>query len=173
MAHKALDTYLNDHLGGSMLGSDLAEQIRERSEGTPLRDVMATIAPEIEEDRETLIDLMVQLGTSKNPVKQVTAWLAEKASRVKFGGALSGEPDFGLFMALETLTLGVEGKLAMWTALKQIADEHPPLAAANLDDLIARAESQHDALENERLARSGRVLSPTATPPRSPRESHA
>ena len=78
---------------------------------------------------------------------------------------MSGEPDFGLFMALETLTLGVEGKLAMWTALKQIADEHPPLAAANLDDLIARADSQHDALENERLATSGRVLSPTATPP--------
>ena len=154
MAHKALDTYLNDHLGGSMLGSDLAEQIRERSEGTPLRDMMATITPEIQEDRETLIDLMEQLGTSKNPVKQVTAWIAEKASRVKFGGASSGEPDFGLFMALETLTLGVEGKLAMWKALKQIADEHAPLA-----------ESQHDALENERLATSGRVLSPTATPP--------
>ena len=165
MDHKALDTYLNDHLGGSMLGSDLAEQIRERSEGTPLGDVMATIAPEIQEDRETLIDLMEQLGTSKNPIKQVTAWMAEKASRVKFRGASSGEPDFGLFMALETLTLGVEGKLAMWKALKQIADEHPPLAAVNLDDLIARAESQHDALENERLATSGRVLSPTTTPP--------
>jgi hypothetical protein len=165
MDHKALDTYLNDHLGGSMLGSDVAKQIRERSEGTSLGAVMATIAPEIQEDRETLIDLMEQLGTSKNPIKQVTAWMAEKASRVKFGGASSGEPDFGLFMALETLTLGVEGKLAMWKALKQIADEHPPLAAVNLDDLIARAESQHDALENERLATSGRVLSPTATPP--------
>jgi hypothetical protein len=165
MAHKALDTYLNDHLGGSMLGSDLAEQIRERSEGTTLGDVMATFAPEIQEDRETLIDLMEQLGTSKNPVKQVTAWMAEKASRMKFGGTSSGDPDFGLFMALETLTLGVEGKLAMWKALKQIADEHPPLAAVNLDDLIARAESQHDGLENERLATSGRVLSPTATPP--------
>ena len=34
-----------DHLGGSMLGSDLAEQIRERSEGTTLGDVMATFAP--------------------------------------------------------------------------------------------------------------------------------
>ena len=165
MAHKALDTYLNDHLGGAMLGSDLAEQIRERAEGTTLGDVMATFAPEIQEDRETLIDLMEQLGTSKNPVKQVTAWMAEKASRMKFGGASSGEPDFGLFMALETLTLGVEGKLAMWKALKQIAHEHPPLAAVNLDNLIARAESQHDGLENERLATSGRVLSPTAMPP--------
>jgi hypothetical protein len=165
MAHKALDTYLNDHLGGAMLGSNLAEQIRHRSEGTTLGNVMATIAPEIEEDRETLIDLMEQLGTAKNPVKQVTAWMAEKASRVKFGGGSSGEPAFGLFMALETLTLGVDGKLAMWKALKRIADEHRPLAAANLDDLIARAESQYEALENERLTTSGRALGPKATTP--------
>ena len=76
MADKPLDTYLNDHLGGSMLGSDLAAYLRERSEGTPLGDTMARIAPEIQEDRETLLDLMEQLGTPKNPIKQATAWMA-------------------------------------------------------------------------------------------------
>lgn len=159
MANKALDIYLNDHLGGSMLGSDLADQIRERSEGTPLGDLMARLAPEIEEDRQTLTDLMDQLGTSKNPAKQLSTWLVEKASRVKFGGTTSGEPDLGLFMALETLTLGVEGKLSMWNALKDIADEQPALAAANLDDLIARAQAQHDALEGERASVGRSVLS--------------
>jgi hypothetical protein len=158
MADKPLDTYLNDHLGGSMLGSYLAGQIRERSDGTPLGDLMARMAPEIEADRQTLIDLMDQLGTSRNPVKQATAWMAEKASRVKFGGASSGEPDFGLFMALETLTLGIEGKRSMWKALQEIAGDHPPLAAANLDDLVARAQAQHDALEGERISAGRRVL---------------
>jgi hypothetical protein len=43
-----MDVYLNDHLAGAMLGSDLAEQIRDRHEGTPLGDVMGSIAPEIE-----------------------------------------------------------------------------------------------------------------------------
>jgi hypothetical protein len=158
MADKALDTYLNDHLGGAMLGSDLAEQIRDRSEGTPLGDKMTRIAAEIEQDRQTLIDLMEALGTSKNPVKQASAWVAEKASRLKFAGWSSGEPEFGLFMALETLTLGVEGKLSLWKALKQVAGNYPQLAAADLDTLIDRAQSQHETLEGERITASRGVL---------------
>ena len=32
MADKAMNVYLNDHLAGAMLGSDLAEQIRSERE---------------------------------------------------------------------------------------------------------------------------------------------
>lgn len=110
MADKAMNVYLNDHLAGAMLGSDLAEQLQEQNEGTALGDLMSSLAAQIEEDREMLIDLMDRMGTSKNPVKQATTWLAEKASRPKFSGLTSGEPEFGTFMALESLTLGVEGK---------------------------------------------------------------
>jgi hypothetical protein len=129
MADKAMDVYLNDHLAGATLGSDLAEQIRNRHEGTPLGEVMRSIAPQVEEDRQTLLDLMERMGTSKNPVKQASGWLAEKASRVKFSGAVSGEPDHGAFMALESLTLGVEGKMSLWKALKEVANQYPPLAS--------------------------------------------
>ena len=90
-----LDVYLNDHLGGAMLGGDLAEQIRDQSEGTPLGEVMTRLAAEIEEDRDTLVELMERVGASRNPVKQVTGWVAEKASRVKFSGATSGDPTSG------------------------------------------------------------------------------
>ncbi|MDQ3631546.1 MAG: hypothetical protein M3417_09845 [Actinomycetota bacterium] len=158
MAHKALDVYLNDHLSGSMIGTDLAEQLLERSEGTALGVVMARLAPAIEEDRQTLVDLMERLGTAENPVKKATAWVAEKITRPKFGGATSAEPAFGLFMALETLALGVEGKLTLWKSLREVASDHPPLAATNLDDLIARAQSQRDALEVERISACRRVL---------------
>ncbi|MGZ6576576.1 MAG: hypothetical protein ACXVHJ_37035 [Solirubrobacteraceae bacterium] len=72
MSESAIHTYLNDHLGGAMLGSDLAAQIRDRNQGTPLGEVMARLAREIGEDRETLLELMERMGTSKNPVKQVT-----------------------------------------------------------------------------------------------------
>jgi hypothetical protein len=40
MADKAMVVYLNDHLAGVMLGSDLAEQIRSRNRGTPLGELM-------------------------------------------------------------------------------------------------------------------------------------
>jgi hypothetical protein len=158
MADKAMDVYLNDHLAGAMLGSDLAEQLQEENEGTPLGDLMATIAAQIEEDREALIDLMERMGTSKNPVKQATTWLAEKASRPKFSGLTSGEPEVGTFMALESLTLGVEGKASLWKALKAVTDRYEPLQATNLDELSERAKTQHDALEGERVAAATRAL---------------
>jgi hypothetical protein len=158
MPNRAIHIYLNDHLAGAKLGADLAEQLRAQHAGTSLGDVMGSIAPQIEEDRQTLLDLMKRMGTSKNPVKQATGWVAEKASRVKFSGIVSGQPDHGAFMALESLALGVEGKASMWKALKEVASEYPPLACTNFDDLIDRAEAQHSAVERERLTAGRRAL---------------
>ena len=47
MADNPLDVYLNDHLAGAMLGSDLAEQIRSQNEGTALGQLMESLAPQI------------------------------------------------------------------------------------------------------------------------------
>ena len=158
MADNAIDVYLNDHLAGAMLGSDLAERIQAQNCGTALGQLMESLAPQIEHDRETLIELMQRLDTSKNPIKQTTAWIAEKASRAKFSGMTSGQPELGTFMALETLALGVRGKACMWKTLKQVADQHPPIASMNLDELIERARTQEDALERQRLAAGTRAL---------------
>ena len=136
---KPMDVYLNDHLGGAMLGTDLAKQLRDQNEGTPLGEVMTRIAAEIEEDRETLLELMDALDVSRNPVKQVTGWVAEKASRVKFSGASSGEPDHGTFMALESLRLGVAGKKCLWIALREVRERLPGARNTDLDRLIERA----------------------------------
>ena len=81
MAENPMDTYLNDHMGGATLGAKLADQIRDRNEGTALGDMMAPIAAEIEEDRQALDDLMGALDVGRNPVKQVGGWVAEKMSR--------------------------------------------------------------------------------------------
>jgi hypothetical protein len=68
------------------------------------------------------------------------------------------EPDQRAFMALETLTLGVEGKACMWKALRKVQTQYPPLASTNLEELIARADKQHDALERERIAAGALAL---------------
>jgi len=158
MAEKPLDVYLNDHLGGAMLGSDLAEQLRDHAEGTPLGEVMTRIAAEIEEDRQTLLELMEALDVSRNPVKQVTGWVAEKASRIKFSGATSGEPDHGTFMALESLRLGVAGKKCMWIALQRVRDDYSELANVDLERLEQRASAQETELELERVAAGVKAL---------------
>jgi hypothetical protein len=120
MAHKAMDVYLNDHLGGATMGSNLAGQIAEHAEGTALADVMTRLEADIEADRETLLTLMERMDVTRNPVKQATGWLAETASRVKFSGAASGDRDHAIFLALETMALGVLGKLSLWRALREV-----------------------------------------------------
>jgi hypothetical protein len=158
MSEKALATYLNDHLGGATLGGDLANQILERAEGPPLEPVMAKLAPEIDADRETLVAIMEALDVSRNPVKQVTGWIAEKASRAKFTGITGDTDELGLFMAIETLRLGVAGKRCLWLALSAIAPADPRLSGFDFDALGERAAAQETALEAQRLLAAPRVL---------------
>ncbi len=164
MAEKPIEIYLNDHLGGAMLGSNLAEQIRDETEDARLREVMTGLADEIEKDREVLVDLMEALDVGRNPVKQVTGFLAEKASRIKFSGLSSGEPDQGLFMALESLRLGVAGKKCLWLSLTEVRDQYKPLADLNLEELIERASMQELELERERLQAGRHALTRANVP---------
>jgi hypothetical protein len=158
MSEAGMDTYLNDHLAGAASGSELAEWIRDRADGTKLGEIMGSIAEQTEQDRQSLTDLMERMGVTRSPVKQAAGWIAEKVGQVKFSGVASGDDVHGTFMALESLTLGVAGKACLWKALKEVEDEYPPLAATDLDSLIARAESQRSTLERERLAASRRAL---------------
>ena len=159
MADKPLDLYLNDHMGGAMLGVELAEQIAERNQGTPLGELIAPVAAEVEEDRQTLDDLMERLDVGRNPVKHAGGWLAEKWSRVKFSGAGSGDSDHGNFMALETLALGILGKRSLWVALQTIEAQHDELRDLGLEELIARADGQHGIVERARVQAAVGVLS--------------
>lgn len=158
MADDSMDTYLNDHLAGAMFGSDLAEQIQKRNEGHELGDAVAPIAAEIEEDRQTLVDLMERMDTGKNAVKQVGTWIAEKASRPVFSGFTGSDQDLGNLLALESLTLGVEGKASMWKALIEVRDLYPPLLEIELEDLLTRAENQLQTLEDERRTAAKRAF---------------
>jgi hypothetical protein len=165
MEHDALNTYLNDHLAGATLGVDHARQLEEAFAGTDFGIEMSRLAQEIEEDRETLIGLMERLDAPRDPVKKATAWVAEKAGRLKFSGLTSRDRELGSYLALETMSLGVAGKLSLWTALAEVAPEYPQIAAMDLARLIERARGQRAALERERLVAARRALAPALASP--------
>jgi hypothetical protein len=160
MEHDALNTYLNDHLAGATLGVEHARQLENAFVGSDFGIEMARLADEIEEDRDTLLGLMERLDAPRDPVKKATAWVAEKAGRLKFSGLTSRDRDLGTYLALETMSLGVEGKLSLWTGLAEIAPEYPQIAAIDLGRLIERARDQRAALERERLLAARRALAP-------------
>jgi hypothetical protein len=146
-----LETYLQDHQGGSAAGASLAKRLCEEHEGTPFGTVMAGILREIQADQQVLLDLVEQLGMDHSPVKQAAGWVAEKVSRLRLNTPTTGHSELSRMMQLDTLSLGIEGKRLMWAALRDAQVDDPHVRALDLDDLIARAEAQRRTIEPYRV----------------------
>lgn len=144
-----LATYLADHLAGSIHAIELLKNLKDEYGDKRLGQFAGAILTDIEEDRETLKRLAERIGTGSSAIKEASAWVSEKAGRIK----LSHDPDhsLGTFEALEFLTLGIHGKLALWRALASIALQDDRLQAIDFARLIGRAESQHARVEEQRL----------------------
>lgn len=153
-----LHTYLNNHLTGGSGAIEMAEHCRAANSGEPLAQFLGDLVVEIQADHQTLQDLMASLDATQNRVKQVTARVGEKVSRIKMGSG-----DLGNLLTLETLSLGIEGKAGMWKSLKEVRDEHPGFASVDLGALIKRAEEQRGAVERWRLVVAAVALSDKAT----------
>jgi hypothetical protein len=158
-ASKYLATYLNDHLGGSTSGIELARRAANENKGTELGDFLSQLVVEIQDDREALKDIMAALGVGEDRLKVAAGWLLEKAGRLKPNAQLTGYSPLSPLVELEGLVLGIKGKLAMWRALLQIAGP-PPLDAGRLEELAARAERQIADVERHRLEVARSALAP-------------
>ena len=153
-----LAIYLNDHLAGSIVGFELAKRAASSNEGTPTGVFLAKLAGEIQQDRGALEALMSDLGIKRNAFKQAGAWMAEKAGRLKLNGQVVGYSKLSRLVELEWLSLGVEGKLAMWRNLHQVRAKYPELAEADLEEFIRRAEAQRSELERVRQEAAAETL---------------
>ena len=149
-AHTRLSTYLNDHLGGSSGGIELARRLLNANEQTEYARPLRRTAREIEEDIASLRDVMARMGVEEDRVKQAGAWAAEKAGRLKLNGQLLGYSPLSRLVELEGLMLGVTGKLALWVVLNEHFAEDPRLAGVDFPQLIARARDQRIRLERLR-----------------------
>jgi hypothetical protein len=158
MTHQSIDVYLNDHLAGGTFGADLARRLHTRTQGTDLEAEMRRLSIDIAADLDTLTDLMGRMGVTRNPAKQVIAWVAEKASRVKLSGLTAGSDQLGIYLSLEALSLGVEGKASLWMTLREVQTDYPELQLADLDRLIERAQRQRQILERQRIVVAKRAL---------------
>jgi hypothetical protein len=152
-SNEMLGIYLNDHLAGSAAGLELAEKLRDNNQGTELGKTMEAVHRDIAQDRDALEELMAHLEVERHPVKEAAGWALEKLSRLRLNPALTGGAELTRLLETEALSLGIEGKLAMWQALKEAADAGDPRLAGNdFDRLIERARGQRRALEPHRIA---------------------
>lgn len=148
MAYQGLDTYLNDHHAGATAGVNLARMAADEHQQHEHGPFFNELSHEIQVDHETLDQMMAKLGVEKSATKTAAAEVGSKLMAPKFTGT---EDDLNAFVTCETLSIGVEGKLCMWKALKCVADADAAFEEFDLDDLIARAQSQRDRIEAKRL----------------------
>lgn len=155
-----LEVYLNDHLAGSAAALDLIDKIRSENEGTELASFLAGLGPEIEADKATLETLMERLEVPSSELKQLAGKVLEKLSRLRLNDRITGGPAVTQLMELEMLSLGIEGKLALWRSLQQVAGVRPELGEFDLDTLAARAVEQRSGVEPYRLESAAQAFSP-------------
>lgn len=151
----SLATYLQDHLAGSNFAVELLEFLRDQHTGEPLAGFAAELLTEIQHDREVLQGIVHQAGGSGSLLKDAATWLGEKVSRLKLS-----RDAFGTFEALEALTLGIAGKLALWRALAKIADSDIRLRGVAFDQLAERAQDQFARAEERRLQAARAAFAP-------------
>jgi hypothetical protein len=156
MTQRLLSIYLQDHLAGATLGVALARCAARSHANTHGGPVLTQVAGDIEADRETLKRLMADLGVRPSRSKDAAAWLGERLARLKPSGRLSRGRAYHELHELETLSLGIAGKLGLWEALR-IAEATD--LRFNLDQLEERARSQRQQVEELRAALARVALS--------------
>ncbi|MFF8375608.1 hypothetical protein ACF07V_05630 [Streptomyces sp. NPDC015661] len=163
-ADRLLRIYLNDHYAGSSAGDALVRRMARVHDRGPTGPRLRALAEEIAEDRESLVGIMTALGVPVMRARALVMRCAEKVGRAKLNGRLVSRSPLSDLLELESLRLGVEGKLALWRSLSEIARGDTRIDAEAVHHLADRAERQIDQLEDLRLAAVAMALAPGARP---------
>ncbi len=138
-----LETYLSDHLSGSIVAIDLARRRASAQGEDEIGTGLRRFAAEVERDQRTLRNVMATLGVSPSMTKELmasgTAWIDSIRTAIKLPGAPNIVRD------LELLVMGARGKELLWKALDRIGVEtDPPIRI--LHDRVAAQLAGLDAL---------------------------
>lgn len=120
MSRDGLITYLNDHLAGSVGALQVLDHLIRLQQGTAGEAVLAKVRTEVEEDQKTLQNLLREVGGKESRVRQAAAWLTEKLGQAKLKLDDPGGGEFQILEGLEALTLGIQGKAALWRVLASV-----------------------------------------------------
>lgn len=146
-----LSDYLNDHLAGSVGALELLDRMIEASAGKPLERFLSDLREDVRYDQEQLKELMQKLGVTESTTRKAGAWIAEKLIRPKIDLGDGSNEEVGVFLALETLVLGITGKRSLWRALQAASRTVPALARLDYSGLEKRSIEQCEQVEARRL----------------------
>jgi hypothetical protein len=94
---------------------------------------------------------MGRFGVGKATLKTAGAKVAERLGRLKPNDQLSSYSPLSRVLELEGLRSGVQGKLALWDSLAQIAPLDDRLDAEEVAGLQAKAQRQLEGLRQHHM----------------------
>jgi uncharacterized tellurite resistance protein B-like protein len=159
MSKEHLSTYLNDHLAGSVAALEILDHLIQ--EANDLSPFFTKLKADIEVDRQELVGLMNRLHISQSRIRKAGVWLVEQIAEAKFG---MDDGDSGMLRRLErleALSLGIDGKLALWHSLRAASALDAQLTGPDYEGLIQRARDQRESVEALRIE-AATVALPTA-----------
>jgi hypothetical protein len=150
--------YLNDHLAGSDVAIELLQHLE--AEAADLAPELRRLRSDIEADRQQLKALLAELGILESRVRKVGSWIAEKLGELKLEADDESGGPLRRLERLEAVALGIEGKLALWSALAAASTLAPELKALDYAQLSERAIDQRKRVEVLRLQSARAALTP-------------
>jgi hypothetical protein len=152
-----LSIYLNDHLAGATtLVNLLGSLLQTKPFDLELEGFFEALRTDVIADQTTLEGIMERMHVKKRRHITAMAWLIEKLSRLKLG--LDKNGSLYLLEALELVEVGIEGKRELWRSLAVTSGQFTDLKGIDFDDLIKRAQEQHDRVEAVREQTSNAAL---------------
>jgi hypothetical protein len=142
-----LAIYMNDQLALGVLWREVAQRSARENEGTDAGAALERVAAAIGEDVETFEQIMARLEIPKTHVKPLLAMVGERFGRLKLNGRLTGYSPLSRFEELDFLLMGIDGKVVLWTNLRDHALLGARLHDVDFDQLIDRARQQRALLE--------------------------
>jgi hypothetical protein len=148
---KDLQTYLQDHFAGSVAGLEIISHLIATHSGDCDEQFFIELRQEIEQDQETLKKILQSLGAGTAPLRNTTAYFAEKFARLKVRLEDPGGTELARLEQIEALALGIEGKGALWNTLQAIQENAPALRDIDFCRLSQRADAQRKRVEARRI----------------------
>jgi hypothetical protein len=156
MSKEYLATYLNDHLAGSVLAVELLERLEGLADNRAAS--LAELRGDIEADRRELQSIVDRIGAAESMPRKTAGWLAEKAAQLKLWADDPSKGPLWVFESLEFVALGIDGKLALWQALRATAEVASALRGIDYERLARRAIDQRQRVETLRLSAAKAAL---------------
>ena len=119
-----LKIYLGDHAALMTAELELIARCRNSNkEGETVPDLprfLEQLASEVRNQKQTLLDLLSDMGGNRPVSKEMAGWVMEKLGRLKMNGEWTKYSDLSRVVELEAMLMASQSRVLLWETLVEL-----------------------------------------------------